>query len=256
MKFKERGPINHLIRIYSLKDFFKYFIGFDPRKRMAVEDWLVIPQQALLEVTAGEVYYDQIGLEKYRHKFAYYPQDVWLYMMHIQWDRLANLLGFPSRVAIAGDEFGSRLIANQVVMEIINMMFLLERKYMPYLKWRGRALRDLANGPRLVEIVEKIHGSKSWKERQRLINRGHMLLGEVFNSLEVAPAIPLQETSFNERAYNVVDLGPFAKASFDAIKSKKLRNASYPLGSIDQFFNHVKPNQLDYIYREFRNFVV
>lgn len=256
MKKKDKGPINHLIRIYPLEGFFKYFIGISPKKRMAVEDWLVIPQQSLLEVTAGEVYHDDLNLKKYREKLSYYPDDVWLYMLYIQWDRLANFLGFPPRAGMTGDEFGSRLITTQLINEMVDLLFILERRYMPYPKWRGRALADLPSGPKLIELITKILDQKSWEKRQDYINQAELLLAKIHNSLGITKKVPEKTKSFHGRAFTVTDIKPFSDAAYEAIKSKKLKNAAYPLGSIDQFFNHVRVNHLDYVYNEFKDFIV
>lgn len=256
MKYKEKGPINHLIRLYSMENFFGYFIGLNPKKKLTPADWLVTPQQALLEVSSGEVYYDQVGLEDYRRKFGYYPEDVWLFILQVQWGRLGDLLGFPSRAALAGDEFGSRIIATHVVNELIAMLFILEKKYMPYLKWRGRALADLQNGPELIRITEEILNSKDWGKRQDAINHAHLLLARVHNDLNITERLPLRTGKFNRRPFDVADIGPFYKVTNGKVGIKKLKDMTEPLGAIDQFVNHAHLNHLNYVYRDFRHLVV
>ena len=60
-------------------------IGVDPEPT----DRLVVPQQKLLELTAGRVYHDGLGeLGKARAKLAYYPRDAWLYLLAAQWRRV------------------------------------------------------------------------------------------------------------------------------------------------------------------------
>lgn len=39
-------------------------------------------------VTAGEVYHDEVGLQTARDRLAYYPRDVWLYLLMAGWWRV------------------------------------------------------------------------------------------------------------------------------------------------------------------------
>ncbi len=94
----DRGPVNHMINIYSVRWFFHARLGFDLKRRITVADWLTFPQQRLLELTSGEVYYDGLGeLTKAREKLQYYPKDVWLYMMAAQWTRISQEEAFVGR---------------------------------------------------------------------------------------------------------------------------------------------------------------
>ncbi len=70
-----RGPVNHMVQIFTLKSFFEARLGFDPSKKIGVTDWLTIPQQRLLEIVSGEVYHDGLGqLRKLRAKLKFYPE--------------------------------------------------------------------------------------------------------------------------------------------------------------------------------------
>jgi hypothetical protein len=40
-----------------------------------------MPEHALRMFTAGEVYHDDVGLQAARDRLAYYPRDVWLYLL-------------------------------------------------------------------------------------------------------------------------------------------------------------------------------
>src|SRR5918911_300124 len=49
---------------------------------VTVVDWLTLPQQKLLEVTAGRVYHDGLGeIMPRRDAMAWYPRDVWRYLL-------------------------------------------------------------------------------------------------------------------------------------------------------------------------------
>ena len=113
-----RGPVNHMINIYTVRSFFKARLGIDPYQQITVADWLILPQQRLLELTSGEVYHDGLGeLERIRTKLTYYPKDVWLYMLSAQWTRISQEEAFVGRAGHVGDELGSQVIAARLVRD-------------------------------------------------------------------------------------------------------------------------------------------
>jgi hypothetical protein len=72
-------PISHHVEVGELHAWLDARLGVDPRVDMSARDWLVTPQQLLLEVTRGPVFHDGLGqLELTRQLLAWYPDDVWL----------------------------------------------------------------------------------------------------------------------------------------------------------------------------------
>src|SRR5258708_19674266 len=57
----DSGPVNHLISITTTGSWFAERLGIDPRHPLSPIDWLIIPQQRLLELTAGPVYPHLLG---------------------------------------------------------------------------------------------------------------------------------------------------------------------------------------------------
>ncbi len=110
-------------------------------------DWLTVPEQTLLELTAGAVYHNGPGeLAALRDRLAYYPRDIWLYLMAAQWRRIAQQEAFVGRAGDAGDDLGSRLLAAAIVHDLMRLCFFIERRYAPYGKWFGTAFARLACG--------------------------------------------------------------------------------------------------------------
>lgn len=57
--------------MHTLRRYFESQIGFDPSEELELTDWLTVPEQKLLEVTAGCVYHDGLGkLEEVRARLA------------------------------------------------------------------------------------------------------------------------------------------------------------------------------------------
>ena len=80
----ETGPVEHLIAIETIPAYWQKTGMIEPLCEPMVTEWLTIPQQQLLEWTAGKVFHDDYGLESFHQRFAWYPRDVWLYLLASQ----------------------------------------------------------------------------------------------------------------------------------------------------------------------------
>src|SRR5918992_1216030 len=81
----DTGPVDHMVEISTVGTVFRDNLGLDPRAGITATDWLTFSEQHLLAVTAGEVFHDGLGeLGPVREKLAYYPRDVWLYLLAAQ----------------------------------------------------------------------------------------------------------------------------------------------------------------------------
>ena len=105
-------------------------------------------------MTAGAVYFDNVGeLTRFRETLAWYPQDVWLYLMASIWDRIGQEEHLMPRAGFVGDELGSALIGSRLVRDIMSLCFLMEKQYAPYPKWFGSAFKKLACAEELSPIL-------------------------------------------------------------------------------------------------------
>ncbi len=144
------GPVNHQVVIAALPRFFIHRLGFDPMATITAVNWLVCPQQELIEVTRGAVFHDGFGvLTAARRRLAYYPHEVWRAMLAAQWQRISQEEAFIGRCGEVGDEIGAAVVAARLVREIMRLCFLMEQQYAPYSKWLGTAFARLSCGPAL-----------------------------------------------------------------------------------------------------------
>ncbi len=108
------------------------------------EEWFGIPEYALCELTCGELFYDGSGaFSRIRAQMSQYPQDVKLKKLAGQL-LLAGQSGQYnySRCIAHGESGAAQLAAHEFVNHAMAVTFLLAGKYMPYYKWRFRALRQ------------------------------------------------------------------------------------------------------------------
>lgn len=230
------GPVNHMINIYTVRSFFKARLGFDLKRGITAEDWLTFPQQRLLELTSGEIYYDGLGqLVKAREKLQYYPRDIWLYMMAAQWTRISQEEAFVGRAGHVGDELGSQIVAARLVREIIKLSFLMERKYAPYNKWLGTAFSRLTISRDLTPILRRTMLAKTWKTREKWLSKGYSLVAKQHNALKITEPLSTKTSDYYSRPYSVIFAERFARAIKQSIKDPKIKRIETDIGSIDQF---------------------
>ncbi|MEV6690560.1 DUF4037 domain-containing protein [Micromonospora sp. NPDC051196] len=138
------APIEHRVEVFDLDVWLATRLGADPRGGMRVRDWLAVPTQRLLEVTSGAVFHDGLGqLEPIRTALAWYPDDVWRYLLASQWRRIAQEESFPGRCTEVGDDLGSRLVTARLVRDLMRLAMLVERRYPPYAR-RCRRCRSMS----------------------------------------------------------------------------------------------------------------
>ncbi|MBQ6550100.1 MAG: DUF4037 domain-containing protein [Lachnospiraceae bacterium] len=145
--------------VLRLSDFLTEKLGV-PDGELTIEQWLQIPSQYLLEVTGGELFYDGSGeFSAIREKLACYPEDV----------RKKRLAGHLVMMAQAGtynvfrclahkEPAAAQLAVTEFVTEALESFFLLENRYLPYYKWRFRALRDTGYRDAEPELSDLLNG--------------------------------------------------------------------------------------------------
>ncbi len=249
----ESGPVSHSVEITRIQSFFESYLGIDPDDEMSVFDWLTIPEQRLLSVTAGRVYHDGLGrLNQVRQKFSYYPVDVWLYLLAAQWASIAEEEAFIGRTGEVGDELGSRIIAARLVRALMKLCFLMERQYAPYSKWFGTAFGRLACSKKLAPIFRDVLRAESWHEQEQYLSRAYTIVAEMHNALNITQPLDTKVSPFYNRPYQVIHSERFANEIRKAIKDQELRKIKISIGSIDQFVDCTDIMSEPQLYRRLR----
>jgi hypothetical protein len=203
---------------------------------MQVLDWLTIPEQRLLTVAAGRVFHDGLGeLNRICQKFAYYPRDVWLYLLAAQWTWISEEEAFVGRTGDVGDELGSQLIAARLVRALMKLCFLMERRYAPYSKWFGTAFARLPCAQRFAPVFQNILQAPSWRERERHLSAAYELAAEMHNALGITKSLETNVSPFHNRLYQVIHAERFANEIKQSIQDETIRAIPVDIGSVDQF---------------------
>ena len=235
MQATDAGPVRNLIEITTVDAYFRRYLGVTSDAELTALDWLVLPQQQLLEITAGEVFHDGLGtLQPARARFAWYPHDVWLYRMRAQWARIGQEEAFVGRTGQAGDDLGSRIVAARLVRDLMLLAFLQERRYAPYSKWLGTAFSRLSSAKQLTPLFEATLAAPDWQARQQPLAQAYEILATLHNDLGVTPPVDPSVHPFFNRPFKVLFADRFADALKAAITDETLR-ALPPIGGVDQF---------------------
>ena len=238
LELTDRRPIQHRVQITTLHGFVRRYTGTELDQELTALDWLSIPEQKLRTLVAGAVYHDGLNvLEPMRQKFAYYPGQVWLYLLSSQWQRIGQEEPFVGRTGFGGDEIGSAVIAARLVHDVMQLCFLMEKQYAPYPKWFGTAFAQLECAGRLAPVLERVLGSKSWQEREKHLSVAYERVAAMHNDLGITEPVPTKVSRFHNRPFMVIQAEAIAKAIWEAIEDNEVKALPYGMGKIDQYVN-------------------
>jgi hypothetical protein len=227
-------PVSHHVTVTSVGSWVTAQLGVDATRPLSAVDWLLIPQQKLLEVVGGALYRDDRGeVTSLRHRLSWYPEDVWLWMLAAQWRRVAQEEAFVGRTAEAGDDLGSRLLVARLARDLIHLWFLLSRCYRPYSKWLGTAFHALPDSAPLGRLLASALGAADHPARESALCSAYESVARRHNELALTRPVDPMVRSFYNRPYRVLMADRFAEACREAVAEPALR--ALPLvGSVDQ----------------------
>jgi len=236
LDWDHQGEINHMVEITTIERFFTRHLGVEVGKELSVSDWLSFPQQILLSLTAGAVFHDEVGLQDARAKLAYYPHDVWLYLMASVWHRIGNEEHLAGRTGQSDQTLGNSLLLHRLVRDAMYLAFMLEKKYAPYPKWFERAFRDLQCSSKLTPHLLTVIGDGSWSDRQISLCKAFEILARMHNDLGLSEPIPAETSDFHGRSIPVIQGETAAKRIVTAITDPEVREVAdcTLAGGIDQ----------------------
>jgi hypothetical protein len=79
------GPIHHGVSVDTVPRFLRSYLGLGPEGVPGLPDWLTMPTQHLRTIASGRIFHDGLGLGTVRARLAWYPHDVWLYLLAAGW---------------------------------------------------------------------------------------------------------------------------------------------------------------------------
>jgi hypothetical protein len=233
--FPQGAPPRHWVHVNDLHRDFTRDLGADPSLGLSAADWLLAPTQVLRELTGGAVFHDGLGLlEPYRRTLAWYPDDVWRYVLACQWMRLSQEEAFVGRCGEVGDDIGSAVLAARQVRELMKLCLLMNRVYPPYSKWLGTAFAALPCAAQLTPLLSGALRAADWSERERRLSPAYETVARMHNDLRLTEPVDPQVRYFHDRPFLVLDAHRFTDALRATISDPAIE-ALPPVGAIDQY---------------------
>jgi hypothetical protein len=232
------GRVQHGVVIAELRAWLAGHLGFDPLTGITPRDWLATPTQALAEATGGAVYHDGLDLlHPARRALAWYPGDVWRYVLACQWQRISQEEPFVGRCGEVGDELGSAVVAARLVRDLMRLCLLIHRTYPPYGKWLGSAFARLPGAERLGATLVAALTAGSWREREHHLVIAYESIAARHNGLGLTAPLDPRVRPFHDRPFRVLHAERFARALVRGIADPVLQ--ALPLtGAVDQFVDN------------------
>jgi hypothetical protein len=229
------GPVRHRVEVVSTAGWCLDRLGFEPLAGVTTFDWLATPAQRLAETVGGSVFHD--GLEEVsplRRRLAWYPPAVHRYLLACQWQRIAQEEAFPGRCEEVGDELGARVLVGRLVVDLMRLSLLMDRRYPPYGKWLGSAFSSSPSGARLAPTLHGACSAATWPERESHLAHAYRLLAAQHNASGLTPPLDESPRRYYDRPYLVIDATRFAEALQSTLVGTELASLA-PIGAIDQF---------------------
>jgi hypothetical protein len=250
--FPDGAPPRHWVHILNVWDFFTEQLDADPTGGLSVSEWLMVPTQALRELTGGAVFHDGTGLlEEYRKTLAWYPDEVWRYVLACQWMRLSQEEAFVGRCGEVGDELGSAVVAARQVRDLMRLNLLMNRVYPPYSKWLGTAFAALPSAQALTPALTDALSARTWKEREQHLSAAYEITANLHNDLALTPPLETNVRHYFTRPFQVLDATKFVDALTATISDPVLRKLP-PVGSIDQYVDNTDLTDRNHVDRRTR----
>jgi predicted N-acetyltransferase YhbS len=221
------GPARHRVDVAGLGAWLKGALDFDPRHNLTRLDWLATPTQRLAELTGGEVFHDGPGeLTQVRAALAWYPEDVWRYLLACQWQRIGQEEAFPGRCAEAGDDLGSAVVTARLARDLMRLCLLMHRRYPPYSKWLGTAFARLPGIDGLKASLAGAVSASDWPTREEQLSQAYEAVAALHNELGITKPLNTHVRRYYDRPFLVIGAERFVAALGGA-----------GLGAVDQFID-------------------
>ena len=184
---------------------------------LSTSGWFFTSEQFLAEATNGKIFADNFGLlTSIRKKLDYLPEDVRLKKL------AGNLLimaqsgqyNYP-RCTIRKETGAAQLTMYEFVNAALKVIFLLNKKYMPYYKWSFRALKELGTlsslHSNLEYLISSANTGNNFKTKTEIIEK---ISSSVIDELEKQELTKASISSLEAHAYSLNDI----------IKDSEIRN--------------------------------
>lgn len=230
------GPVNHRVDVLEPDGWLYRQLGLrTATDRPTVRAWLAMPQQRLAETTGGAVFHDGVGtLTEVRGRLAWYPEQVWRYLLACQWQRISQEEAFVGRCAEVGDDIGSAVVAARLVRDLMRLCLLLERRYAPYSKWLGSAFAQTSAAESLAPSLRGVLSATDYADRERHLGDAYETVASLQNASGLIDPVDPKRRPYHSRPFLVLHAERFSHTLAQSVQDPELRRLPR-VGGVDQW---------------------
>jgi hypothetical protein len=230
------------ISITTVQKFLEGTIGYSGAPTTE-QEWLLIPEQRLLEFTSGKIFYDGIGhVTALREQLAYFPEPIWKYRLSYTLESLGWELGLISLCAKRGDYLSMHLNVAVTVKRIMQLTFLANRRYCPsYAKWLHREFVKLPLVADEIEgLLKEAFAAKDEAHMMSNIEKSLAILHAQIRTLRGLQDLPSEMPRVENRGIITLDTQEIARLVLRSIPGPlaELSIRGAPYGAADQWIAH------------------
>ena len=162
---KSEGRLSQRRGVFSINMFYNGLLesNVDYEKGDAVDFWRT-KEHLLATASNGEVFTDSLGIfTRIRKEIqGYYPEDIWRKRLAQALHEFAQYAQSNySRMMARKDAITAMLCVGKGVESALDIVYLLEKTYAPYYKWKKKGLEGSSLAKSLFPILEKIVANPS-----------------------------------------------------------------------------------------------
>lgn len=137
--------LENKVIIQTISNFYIYYTSYK-NGPSTIEEYRNIPDEYLCSATNGEVFVDNLGeFSKIRQKILnYYPQDLIYKKLAYHLNNIAQSgqYNYP-RLLKRNDKIACSLALSEYIKHYMQVVHILNKKYMPFYKWSFKNLKNL-----------------------------------------------------------------------------------------------------------------
>jgi hypothetical protein len=220
------GAIRHLIFVTSLEGFVGRTLGPQWQGDLSTKGWLGALDQSLIELVAGEIYYDGLGtLNTMRSHLKFFPMDVARVRLAALWQGIAQEMAFVGRNRDTGDLLSVKMISSRLVNILMKMCFYLEKQYIPYSKWFGHGFKQLNCYEVMAPIFESVLTANDATQVECHLAKAYEQVLALQNLTDFTRApVDAQVTDYYGRPYKVMFPERICRALLEPVKAPSLKS--------------------------------
>ncbi|NUO60161.1 MAG: DUF4037 domain-containing protein [Hamadaea sp.] len=224
---------SHQVEVATVTDFAASRLGTrpSPGRELTTKGWLTVTGQGVLEVTAGAVFTDTTGeLGPLRESLRWYPAEVDRFVLATAWIRIGMRMSFIGRTAERGQELQSRIISAALAGDLMELSYLVHRRWAPYAKWREALLPAKET---LAEPLSRLLSAADWRVREQAVLDAAELLLKVQRE-NGRPGPETATARFFDRPFRTIaDEVPFSLLA--EVTDPGLKAIPYGVGAVGQW---------------------